>query len=770
MSQPPIGGKPTSQPSYSTMPRSMTATSMPATTMPASYGQQAPFQSAKLPHQVQPGQTSFAPSHYTSPSSSAYQTVPQGRAYTTTVPNSYNRAYPTNQTSVSYPQPQRALSSYPRHQVNPTVGIRGKPSAPAMHASTTGKPITGKPMAARTQLQPSAMPRTTIAGKPMTHHIQPRGKPSTGGKPTAYSTSAAGPPALIPSDPTQASQSRVRSGQGAGKQMRPDPSATPTGPTPPTTTMATETPPATTDDDDFSTVTATSRDLSVRTHRPANPRLQQPYPQTTRPSRMQVLQSHPPAPNLPTRQPDGSSAAYRTTTSVPTSLAMADTNPFQLKPTVDFGVARPYTGPRDCRLQIPSGSGYPASDMATPGWAEQSSKHSQLKRWYEYQTKVSEARPDFDKLWAFFGKLEIKAGGLGDAVLLDIQFKLQDLVDGQVTVPQFADYVQRLFGIKDVSAIARKLELWLTQLKNTIVIRPTNTAPGAKRPAVTMAASAGQPQSKRVASTTASPRPTMPMPTSVSSSTMPSSRPTTMSATTANQPAAPTPSVAQSAMISVAARRQMPRRVINKLPALPSLSSALQTDADFFLPPRLAQPHVHQQGVTMLMDPAGQPGAPQVEDEYYTVLSQATKVLVQDMLEQVITVCHSREQDADNSGMAKISDPGASLKIFSTWYKAIEDNVRTSLIKTKEAKAKDAQSGILSSMFKATNKRDKNRAASKASAAASRPRQSNILMTDVLTYLEDQPTARGSLKIAHAQALQLDPNYLQQRRIARKAS
>jgi hypothetical protein len=43
-------------------------------------------------------------------------------------------------------------------------------------------------------------------------------------------------------------------------------------------------------------------------------------------------------------------------------------------------------------------------------------------------------------------------------------------------------------------------------------------------------------------------------------------------------------------------------------------------------------------------------------------------------------------------------------------------------------------------------------------------------MTDVLTYLEDQPLARGSLKIAHAQALQLDPHYLQQQRIAGASS
>ena len=109
------------------------------------------------------------------------------------------------------------------------------------------------------------------------------------------------------------------------------------------------------------------------------------------------------------------------------------------------------------------------------------------------------------------------------------------------------------------------------------------------------------------------------------------------------------------------------------------------------------------------------------------------------MLQSIMQVCHHREQDADNryrppnlaslnthglsplvisrfaflilpwhrlsrsalaqvsslctrpftpalppcSELAKTNDTGASLKIFSTWYKAIQDNVSSSLIKTK---------------------------------------------------------------------------------------
>jgi hypothetical protein len=92
------------------------------------------------------------------------------------------------------------------------------------------------------------------------------------------------------------------------------------------------------------------------------------------------------------------------------------------------------------------------------------SVRSQLKRHHDARLTGATAL-DFDKLWEFFGKLEDKAGGLGDEALRDMQLKLIDVVEGRITVSQFADYVQRLFGVRNVDAIARKLELWLKQLR-----------------------------------------------------------------------------------------------------------------------------------------------------------------------------------------------------------------------------------------------------------------------------------------------------------------
>eukprot|EP00045_Choanoeca_perplexa_P011487 m.122084 g.122084 ORF g.122084 m.122084 type:complete len:1258 (-) comp15650_c0_seq20:93-3866(-) len=421
----------------------------------------------------------------------------------TIAPANFNKAL-ASQTQVPCYDVEPSTSSRSLLQARPTVGV---PPAHSTHTSPAGKQNLGNHLVAR------PVPSTCKPSK---------SRPFPGHTSTA---STCQPLRTVPLDPTRAAQSRVRAGQGISKRMWSGQLTTSTA----SDSIATGTQPDTSAyNDGLSAVNVISRDSSVRTTC-AHLQLMPPTFSHHVPGSQSVLSvrhvprpHHVPRPFDPASQTTHASACVSSRS--PPSRSLLGNYPSGLKPTVDFTVARPYTGPQDCQLDIPVACGLPAKEMKAPNWAAQKSRHCQLKRWFESQQGLPERRPDFNKLWSFFGNLEMKAGELGDTVLLDMQFKLQDLVHLSITAKQFADYVQRLLGLKDVSNLAQALEIWLAQLKDTIAKpRPTNLHPIPKHLATISTKVTGQSRSFKQQATSSSANPSPSLPTTHSE--MPSQDP-----------------------------------------------------------------------------------------------------------------------------------------------------------------------------------------------------------------------------------------------------